>query len=143
MNTERSDRQEQVRAEEALRLLAEREIQVLKSMKQPVARLSGPLTTGSLGYEKNMERFQRAETTLREKDINVYLLAPSEEEIYGKGYAHEDVMDYFHKPLLDSGYFKTAYFLPGWELSKGASWEREYIATHTSIEIREFPEAWF
>jgi hypothetical protein len=127
----------------ALTALAEREIRRIEEMLQPVVRVCGPLTCdGPEGYERNANRLAEAERILHSKGMTVWTFGEAEEEIFGKGYDHGNIFTYFHKPILESGLIKEAYFLPRWEKSNGATLERT-IATESKVEIKEFPEEWF
>jgi hypothetical protein len=52
------------------------------------------------------------------------------------------IMEVYHKPILESGYIKQAFFMPKWEESKGATWERNLIKENSNIKVEEFPEEW-
>jgi len=127
----------------ALKQLAEREIKKIEQLPQPVVRVCGPLTCdGPEGYERNADRLALAEKILQDKGMTVWTFGESEEEIYGKGYSNENVFEFFHKPVLESGLIKEAYFLPRWHESNGATLERN-TATEAKVSIKEFPEEWF
>jgi hypothetical protein len=49
-----------------------------------------------------------------------------------------DILEIFYKGLFDSGYIDEVYFLPDWQSSIGASWERKTIADF-GIKIGEYP----
>lgn len=127
----------------ALKALAEREIKRIEALSQPVVRVCGPLTCdGPEGYERNAHRLAAAEKILQDQGLTVWTFGESEEEIFGRGYSNENVFTYFHKPILESGLIKEAYFLPRWNESNGATLERE-IAVEAQVTIKEFPEEWF
>lgn len=126
----------------ALTALAAREIKRIEQMPQPVVRVCGPLTAdGPEGYEKNAARLAQAEAVLASRGMSVWTFGDAEEEIFEKGYDHGNIFTYFHKPVLESGLIKEAYFLPRWEQSNGATLERN-VAEAAGIAIKEFPEAW-
>jgi hypothetical protein len=129
--------------ETVLLKLAADTITNLGRLQQPVVRVCGPLTTGGKGYEENVRRLTRSEDILAEKGYTVFRFGDAEESIKDKGFDHTAVMEFFHQPVLESGLIQQAFFLEGWQDSKGATWEREFISHHTPIEIVEFPEAWF
>ena len=122
--------------------LAQKTIEQLKAMPQPIVRVCGPLTTGGLGYEENARRLTKSEEVLSAKGYTVFRFGDAEASIQDKGYSHENIMNIFHGPVLQSGLIAQAFFLPHWEQSKGAMIERELCA-HYNIEIKEFPEDWF
>jgi hypothetical protein len=122
--------------------LAAREITRIRTLAQPVVRVCGPLTCdGPDGYARNAERLVRAETVLQGQGMTVWSFVDSEKEILGKGFGHDNIVTYFHKPVLESGLIDAAYFLPRSELSNGARRERT-LCMEAGIKIREFPEAW-
>lgn len=127
----------------ALKALAEREFKRIELMQQPVVRVCGPLTCdGPEGYERNANRLADAEKILQAKGMTVWTFGEAENEIFGKEYDHGNIFTYFHKPILESGLIKEAYFLPRWDKSNGATLERN-IATEANVSIKEFPEEWF
>lgn len=128
---------------EFLSALARLEIERLTKLSGPIVRVCGPLTAdGPEGYQRNANRLTGAESILEEKGFTVWRFADSEHYIQGKNLDHDDIITYFHKPLLESGLFEAAYFLPRWEESNGASREHELCQEH-KITIKEFPEEWF
>ncbi len=128
---------------ESLKQIAERELQKIEKLPQPVVRVCGPLTCdGPDGYKRNAERLAHAEKVLQSKGMTVWTFGDAEEEIFGKGYDHGNIFNYFHKPVLESGLIKEAYFLPRSNESNGASLERA-IAISANVKVKEFPEEWF
>lgn len=133
----------QTEEQKTLQDLALRTIESIKKLPQPVVRVCGPLTTGGFGYEENAKRLRDAEKILESKGFTVFKFDASEAEIQGKNYPHADVMNYFHKPVLESGLIQEAYFLSGWNGSKGATWEHDFVEQSVAMEVRDFPEDWF
>jgi len=123
--------------------LVEETINELKVMPGPVVRVCEPLTTGGFGYEENARRLTVATLELKRRGYFVFDWEPSEVHIKDMNLPHAVVMEKFHKPILASGYIKTAFFLPKWEESKGATWERNFVQESTHMAIEEFPEEWF
>ena len=133
----------QTEEQKTLHELASRTIESIKRLSQPVVRVCGPLTTGGLGYEENARRLRFAEEVLEKKGFTVFKFDDAEVEIKDKNYPHADVMNYFHKPVLESGLIQEAYFLSGWNGSKGATWEHDFVEQSTVMEVQDFPEEWF
>jgi len=130
--------------QELLTELADKEIQLLKLMPSPIVRVCGPLTCdGEEGYERNAKRLELAEEILEKQGLTVWRFGPTEEYIHSRNFLHSDIMEYFHKPVLLSGLLNTAYFLPRWQKSTGASRERELAESINTIEVKEFLEEWF
>ena len=125
-----------------LKRLAGREILKIEQLHQPVVRVCGPLTCdGPEGYQRNADRLSQAEKILQSKGMTVWTFGESEKEIFGRGYSNENVFEFFHKLVLESGLIHEAYFLPRWDESNGATLERN-TATEAGVTIREFPEEW-
>ncbi len=132
--------------------LAEIAIKILRELDKsgkPIVQICGPISTGGLGsLEKNLTRFEKAIKTATKNGLQVFNQAPFEDTIrristkYPKtnGYCMP-ILDVFYKKVFESGYIKTALFLPDWQGSKGATWERELV-TSLGIEVKEYPEAW-
>ncbi len=126
-----------------LTALAAKEIAHIKTIPPPVVRVSGPLTSdGPARYQYHAGRLLAAEQILRSRGISVWSFCDVEKEIYEQGYAYDNIMRYFHKPILASGLIKEVYFLPQWERSRGATKERE-IAIANGIPVTAFLEEWF
>ncbi len=131
---------------ELLTTLADDAITRLSKLPQPVVRVCGPLTSGGYGYNENLRRFRIAEERLKHEGQIVfdYFKGNSDEiMIKDAGIPWTDVMEYYHKPILASQLIKKAYFMPKWETSNGAKWEREFISKSTTIEIAELSDEWF
>ena len=129
-------------AQETLLALANKEIEKLRDLPQPIVRVCGPLTAdGPEGYEENARRLQHAEAVLAEQGKTIWGFGEAEEEIFGKGYDHTDVMEYFHAVVFRSGLIKEAYFLPRWQESTGASREHE-LCLEYGVIVKDFPEEW-
>ena len=123
--------------------LKREEIEKIKAMKQPVVRVCGPLTSdGPEGYAGNARRLEQAVEILKSKGMSVWSVNGGEQKIKERQCSHSSVCNYFHGPILESGLIQKAYFLPHWEESKGALFERE-TAEKVGIIIQEFPEEWF
>jgi hypothetical protein len=132
-------------AQETLSALAEKAIERLRALPQPVIRLCGPLTTSAYGYEDNLKRFLKGQEILREKGLTVfdYFEGHDDEEvIQSLNLPWEEVMQYYHRPIMETGLIKEAYFLPRWEFSNGATLEHTY-AKEFGLRIHDFPEDWF
>lgn len=94
----------------------------LKALPPPIVRLSGPLRTGGDGYEVNQRRFKTGEALLRSRGLTVYGYEKFKEVIQANYDLH---FEHFNIPILQSGLIRSIFFLPGWETSGGASYERK------------------
>jgi len=121
-------------------------LKVLGRMPDPIVELCGPMSTGGAGtLEANMRRYKAAVQVLHEEGFNVFDPTPFQKamiRISGhmeNGVYNMDILHIFYHGVFNSGYIKTAYFLPDWESSKGATWERGQLES-LNVEILEFPE---
>lgn len=120
-----------------LNQLASRAIARLEALPQPVVRICGPLTSGGAGYEENLKRFERATSYLTEQGYTVFDYFADDDEEYLKelDIPWETIMEHYHKPILETELLTTAFFLPDWKSSRGASWEHDFIANNTDMNI--------
>lgn len=96
-----------------LQALAEAAISRLRALPQPVVRVCGPLTSGGFGYEENKRIFLVAEKVLKQKGFTVFDYFEGnddEDHIAAMGLPWEEVMEDYHKPILESGLIETAFF---------------------------------
>jgi len=110
-----------------------------------VVRVCGPLTSGGFGYEENKRIFLVAENALKQKGYTVFDYFDGNDDeghIAAMGLPWEEVMEHYHKPILESGLIETAFFLPHWRESNGAKWEHQFIEEIPNMKIRSFPEEW-
>jgi len=125
--------------------LANKSIDRLKQLEQPVVRLCGPLTTSAYGYDDNLKRFIKGQDILREKGYVIfdYFEGHDDEDvIQSLNLPWEEVMEYYHRPIMATGLIKEAYFLPRWEHSNGTTLEHKF-AEEYNIKIHNFQESWF
>lgn len=98
----------------------------------------GPITTGGRGSaEKNIRAFEVTILYLKSQGITVFDQVPYESTLWtlkdrwekagNPGYCMPILID-FYLPLYRSKLIYRAYFLPGWESSFGARWERKELA---------------
>lgn len=123
-------------------------LRIIKRMPQPVATVSGPVSTGGRGsIEANLHLLAAAVNQAYAKGISLFDQNPFEarlQELKTKipyeGYRH-DLLDEFYKPVFESGLITRMYFLPDWETSTGARWERAECE-RLGIEAADYPEEW-
>lgn len=130
---------------EVLHALAQGAIERLRKLPPPVVRVSGPLTSGGFGYERNLERFIIAQRRLREEGFTVFdYFEDNDDEAAIKELAVDwgMVMEHYHLPILETGLISAVYMMPGSETSNGATMEREYFVRQ-ELPVREIPESWF
>ncbi len=122
---------------------------VLKKMPQPIVEVCGPMSTGGAGdLTANLKRFKNAVDVLFESGVTVFDQIPFQDAMM-RITSHDaavnyntDLLDIFYNGIFSSGHIKKAYFLPEWQSSKGARWEREFLQA-LPIEIVEYPEDLF
>lgn len=123
-------------------------LQVASRMPKPLCIVSGPITTGGSGsVGKNIKFFNAAVEVIKDKGYRVF-----EQMIFhdamtritiGQPFdeGHANILNKFYKGFFGSGYISTAIFLPGWETSKGAFWERNFLG-QLGIQIIDFSAEW-
>ena len=120
-------------------------IERLKQMPRPVVRVSGPITASErFSYEENIARFIKAQQVLRKRGLSVfdYVEDPHDEEVIKSlNASSDDVMQYYHDPILHSGLFSAVYMMPHWELSGGARQEHQHFLDN-GLPIEHIPEEW-
>lgn len=107
-------------------------LRILDRIPGPKMQICGPISTGGKGSKKeNMKEFNKAIFFFHEQGENVFDQIPFQEAMTRlskevEGY-DERVLTDFYLPLFESGKVTTFIFLPDWESSKGARWERRTI----------------
>lgn len=120
-----------------LRVVAE---EIISLMKGPVGMVCGPISTGGVGsIEGNMERFHLAVHSLHSLGQSIFDQTVFEQKIAELHSPGEDGYDWnilhdFYHPIFKSGVIHRKFFIPGWESSTGARWEREQ-AKELSIQV--------
>lgn len=108
-------------------------------MPEDLGQVCGPIATGGLrSVSKNLEVFDRAIRKLQEEGKIIFDQIPFEwpmQELKKKiPDGAKTILEDFYLPILSSGKVTTLYFIPGWETSKGATWEHE-MALRLGITI--------
>ena len=120
-------------------------IKRLQELPQPVVRVSGPLTSGGYGYEENLRRFKIAQEKLKNSGYTVfdYFEEPHNEALIVElDMRWQEVMEYYHRPIMETRLMSAVFMMPRWQESNGAKLEYEY-AIRLGLEIEEIPEGWF
>lgn len=123
-------------------------VEILQRTPTPVALVCGPITTGGLGSEaQNARFFSEAISFLRQKGWVVFDQMLFHEAIQRISSAMPpveyrlEILDVFCEGIFRSGVIKQAFFLPGWQSSRGATWERDRLEV-LGIPIQDFPLEW-
>jgi len=116
--------------------LAELALSQLRILEQ-CSIVCGPISTGGLGsVEKNIEIIKVVSDYLESTGIRIFnnifyekyiVKLKNEWESEGNTGYCTPILENFYLALYKSGHIKIAYFLPGWESSYGASWERNIL----------------
>ncbi|MFZ1987777.1 MAG: hypothetical protein WAV21_01950 [Minisyncoccia bacterium] len=113
----------------------------------------GPISTGGRGVEQNLKIFSGSIEALKLQNFDIFSQIPYEEKIFAfrrrwqdadpsrAGQYYMPILEEFYHPLFHTGLIKKAWFIPGWESSFGATWEREQL-TSLGAEIIDLDENW-
>lgn len=112
---------------------------IFDRMPEGLGQVCGPIATGGLGsVSKNLEVFDKAIRKLQEEGKIIFDQIPFEwpmQELKKKiPDGAKTILEDFYLPIFSSGKVTTLYFIPGWETSKGATWEHE-VALRLGITI--------
>ncbi len=100
----------------------------------------GPITTGGLGsHEKNLRAFDMTVQRLLSEGNPLFNQVPYEDPLKQmeiiwlaanpKAPYCAPILEDFYRTLFMTRRFKIAWFIPGWESSKGATWERNLLGS--------------
>ena len=119
--------------------LAEIGLAELKKLGSGLGIVCGPISTGGLGdAEKNFEVFNAAIWSLQRKGHKLFVQIPYEGSLgrlrqrweadnpENTGYCMP-ILTEFYGPLFKSGLIDFSWFIPGWQSSFGATWERNEL----------------
>lgn len=127
-------------------------LDVLENMPEGnIIQVCGPISTGGKSVEENLAIFDKTIVSFFKSPLLVFNQIPFEKRLEylknkwdkknpKKAYC-TPILDEFYLPLLESGRIKTLVFLPGWEYSTGAKWERQQ-AIRLGIKIIDLPKNW-
>lgn len=103
--------------------------EILNRMPQPVALVSGPISTGGKGsVEENLHAFADVIRSARAAGKTVFNQLPFEDKFgelarkSGMKY-YTPILDDFFLPILRSGKIAEILFMKDWQSSTGARWE--------------------
>lgn len=113
----------------------------------------GPISTGGRGLDNNILVFGRSITRLLEQGKEVFSQVPYEEKIFelrrkwqevspeNNGKYCLPILEEFYRPLFATHRIRVAWFIPGWESSQGAQWERNEL-TRLGASVCDLDERW-
>lgn len=129
---------EAVRKAESFGELVPIAISVLECFEEPVTIVSGPISTGGFGSNRdlNIRAFMNAIRYLQAQRRSVFDQTPFESALGrlarqwaktgGQGYCMPILND-FYAPMFRSRLIATVAFMKGWESSFGAQWEHREV----------------
>ncbi len=127
---------------ETFEKLAEVALRIIDRMPQPVEMVCGPLTSGGLGsLTKNTKAFRKYIKKLASEGRIVFDQLPFEPHLHriAKSARREDenrLLEGFYGSIFKSGKIEKLVFIPGWQSSAGATWERK-MAKKLKIAIKD------
>ncbi len=115
----------------------------------------GPISTGGFGsLAVNMRIFAKTIQELQRLGIHIFSQMPYERQmsVFLNRWRSEDpsrageyftpILTDFYQPLFDLKLIHRGWFIPGWETSVGATWERERLS-RARINICDINRDWF
>jgi hypothetical protein len=115
-------------------------------MPEGLGQVCGPISTGGEGNIKdNMKIFSDTINVLINENILLFDQRPLEASInrirknLGENYSYIDLLNSIYAPLFNSRKVVRAYFIHGWESSKGSVWEHDVCVTN-NIDIIYLPK---
>lgn len=116
---------------------------------KPIVQICGPISTGGFGnHKKNLAYLEKAIEVANKKGLQVFDQTPFDDamaklsEKYAKteGYTLP-ILETFYKKIFKSGLITKVIFLPDWQSSKGATWERN-VASQFHMKVEDYPKEW-
>ena len=113
----------------------------------------GPISTGGRGLETNFQIFSNTIKVLQQEGKPIFSQIPYEERIFffrqrwqesdpsRAGQYYMPILEEFYHPIIQTGLIRKGWFIPGWESSFGARWEREQLIG-MQAEICDLSEEW-
>lgn len=130
--------------------VAEIAISVLEMMPSPIFEVCGPISTGAYGYENNLKIFEGCILKLDSFGFSVFNLIPlrlsfdrliNEWINSGNNEYCKPILEIVYRNIFESTLVECAFFLPNWQTSFGARWERKTLSS-LKIPILEYPIGW-
>lgn len=130
--------------------LAKRALRAMSEHADNITIVCGPISSGGLGsLEENLKRFARVVERATLEGYVVFSFIPLERVITrlspshnGEGDYDMSILDVMYREIYDSGLISVALFIPGWNTSKGATWERGYLGRVDGLTIEDVPKEW-
>lgn len=129
-------------------------LEELKKFSDGAEIVCGPISTGGRGnIDENVRVFSLTIRALQAEGRPIFSQIPYEERIFffrkrwqdsdpaNNGKYYLPILEEFYRPIMEAGRIRKAWFIPGWESSFGARWERERL-TENGAEIQDLSEEW-
>jgi len=123
-------------------------LEILNRMDGPIAQVCGPISTGGSGSTReNLNLLAKAIEFLTKKGISVFNQLPFERAFdkimknYKTNGYDSPILEEFYGPIFKSGKIEKIYLLPGWQNSKGVTWEYNF-AKKLGIKVIFLPDDW-
>jgi len=117
-----------------------------KRLQSEIIMICGPMANGGLGLEANLERFRLAIKRAKKEGFLVFDQLPFQEVLnrtcpQKKNGNNVLILGGFYRPLFESRFFERAFFLPEWQTSFGARWEKSLLQ-QLRIPVEDVPAEW-
>lgn len=128
-------------------------LEELRKFRHGSEIVCGPISTGGRGsVEANFQVFSATIARLKQEGRPIFSQVPYEERIFFRNRwraedparaneYHMPILEDFYLPLISSGLIKKCWFIPGWESSFGARWEREHLIQY-GADICDLTDDW-
>ena len=114
----------------------------------PLVQICGPISTGGLGdRERNLKRLSKYVDACHMQGFGVFNQLHFEGIVkrfspdHGPQSYDPTILPNFYEPVLRQGFITRLYFLPDWETSEGAKYERR-LGERFKIEMQNYPREW-
>lgn len=121
---------------------------VKKEAGRPLVQVCGPISTGGLGCRtRNIERLRLAMYGCMHQGLPIFNQLMFEDMVarFSPGHGHESydwkILEEFYRSVMYSYLIGTLYFLPSWQTSKGATYERA-LGEELRLTIADYDTAW-
>ena len=132
--------------------LADIGIETLKQMSlsgKPIVQICGPITTGGFGnHKKNLAYLEKAIKLANKKGLQVFDQTLFDNAMSKLSVKYTEMNEYntpvletFYRKVFESGLIAKVIFLPDWQSSKGATWERN-VASRFHMKVEDYPKEW-
>lgn len=123
-------------------------LRVIERMGPRIHEVCGPISTGGHGCpKKNIAFFGHAIDCLSQRNIPVFDVRPYQEAMNRiiqeqgiTGYPM-GILEEFYARVFETGCIVKGLFLPDWNTSTGARWERQKLMS-LGVPVEDYPPEW-